>query len=191
MKKRLLGIVLIFLIGYLVRYGLDSYYEKTQYGVGQGSVTEYTDGTRVGRELNYAPNVAEDHPLLTAFTEWDEEAEVLVACEEDLTNDGVKDLAVIYTTAVDDEHVTASNRGKHRHTRLAVVIGSEDASTPEFTEPVPAPVENQKIQFKNIDQQDEIEFVVQGSKNGKVGYGIFRVEDKAVINLFGEGMEEC
>ena len=36
-----------------------------------------------------------------------------------------------------------------------------------------------------------MEFVLQGQKGNKVGYGIYRVVDNAPMNLFGEGMEDC
>ena len=119
------------------------------------------------------------------------EASVLLACEEDLTNDGLKDLVVIFATTEDDEHVGTENLGRHKHIRLTVAIDSGDGVNYEFTEPIPAPVENQKIQFQNIDKKDEIEFVLQGQKDNKVGYGIFRVVEGETVNLFGEGMEDC
>ena len=45
--------------------------------------------------------------------------------------------------------------------------------------------------FLNITKEEQNEFIVQGQKNNKVGYGIFRVVEGSVVNLFGEGMEEC
>ena len=156
-----------------------------------GEVNVYSDGERVGRGLSYAENVPEDHPILGAFCEEYPEAEVLVACEEDLTDDGLKDLVVISATTEDDEHVGSENLGRHKHIRLTVAVDSGDGKVYQFTDPIPAPVENQKIQFQNIDKKDEIEFVLQGQKDNKVGYGIFRVVEGETVNLFGEGMEDC
>lgn len=184
-------LVVVILAGFLIRGKLDEVYEKKQVTAEPGKVTEYTDGTRVGRELTYAENVPEDNKILQVFKAQYPDAEVLVACEEDLTNDDLKDLVVVYTIEEDDIHEGVTDLGNHRHVRLMVVVDSGDGMNYEFTEPIPAPVENQKIQFQNIDKKDEIEFVLQGQKNNKVGYGIFRVADGKTINLFGEGMEDC
>lgn len=191
MKKKIIALAVVVLIGFLIRGKLDEVYDNRQVEVESGKVTEYTDGERVGRELNYAPNVSDDNKILQAFRNEYPTAEVLVACEEDLTNDGLKDLVVVYTIEADDVHEGVTDLGNHRHVRLTVAVDSGDGDHYEFTEPISAPVENQKIQFQNIDKKDEIEFVLQGQKNNKVGYGIFRVADGKTINLFGEGMEDC
>ena len=190
-KAKILGIVLVVFAGFLLRGRLDGLYEKQQTRQGVGEVNVYSDGERVGRGLSYAENVPEDHPILGAFCEEYPEAEVLVACEEDLTDDGLKDLVVIFATTEDDEHVGSENLGRHKHIRLTVAVDSGDGKVYQFTDPIPAPVENQKIQFQNIDKKDEIEFVLQGQKDNKVGYGIFRVVEGETVNLFGEGMEDC
>ncbi|MCI8885829.1 MAG: hypothetical protein HFG87_07580 [Dorea sp.] len=190
-KAKILVIVLVVFAGFLLRGRLDGLYEKQQTRQGVGEVNVYSDGERVGRGLSYAENVPEDHPILGAFCEEYPEAEVLVACEEDLTDDGLKDLVVIFATTEDDEHVGSENLGRHKHIRLTVAVDSGDGKVYQFTDPIPAPVENQKIQFQNIDKKDEIEFVLQGQKDNKVGYGIFRVVEGETVNLFGEGMEDC
>ena len=41
------------------------------------------------------------------------------------------------------------------------------------------------------DDKDEIELVLSGSKNGNVGYAIYRLENKKLVDLFGEGMNAC
>lgn len=186
-----LAFVFVILAGFFIRGKLDGLYEKQQTREGAGEVNLYSDGGRVGRSLSYAENVSEDNRILRAFYDEHPEAEVLVACEEDLTDDGLKDLVVIYATTEDDVHVGPENQGKHKHIRLTVAIDSGDGKRYEFTEPIPAPVENQKIQFQNIDKKDEIEFVLQGQKENKVGYGIYRVVGGETVNLFGEGMEDC
>lgn len=190
-KAKILIIVLVVFAGFLLRGRLDGLYEKQQTRQGAGEVNVYSDGERVGRGLSYAENVPEDHPILRAFYEEYPETEVLVACEEDLTDDGLKDLVVIFATTEDDEHVGSENLGRHKHIRLTVAVDSGDGTVYQFTDPIPAPVENQKIQFQNIDKKDEIEFVLQGQKDNKVGYGIFRVVEGKTVNLFGEGMEDC
>ena len=61
----------------------------------------------------------------------------------------------------------------------------------DFSDPIPSPVENQKIQFKNIDKEGEIEIIITGEKKGAVGYAIYRMIDGQPVDLFGEGMEDC
>jgi hypothetical protein len=56
---------------------------------------------------------------------------------------------------------------------------------------VPAPVSNQVITFKDIDDKPPLEFIVQGMKGSNLGYAIYRVEGSILENLFGEGMEDC
>ena len=60
-----------------------------------------------------------------------------------------------------------------------------------YSEPIPGPIENQQIQFKDIDKEGPIEFIVSGEKNGAVGYAIYRMIDGQPIDLFGEGMADC
>lgn len=188
--KLLLAVLAVF-SGFLIRGKLDSLYDRQQTRQGSGEVNVYSDGERVGRTLAYAENVPENHPILQAFHREYPEADVLVACEEDLTDDGWKDLVVIFATEEEDEHVGSKVQGKHKHIRLTVAVDTGDGANYQFTDPIPAPVENQKIQFQNIDQKDEIEFVLQGQKDHKVGYGIYRIVEGETVNLFGEGMEDC
>ena len=159
--------------------------------IGKGEVQFYDGQGRVGRELNYAESVPEDNPILQIFKATFPEVKVLLACEEDLTNDGCKDLIVIFNTPEEDEHIAYSTKVDGGYVRMSIALDSGDGVNYEFTDPIPAPVENQRIKFQNVDKTDELEFVLQGQKGAKVGYGIYRVMDGAPINLFGEGLEEC
>lgn len=47
------------------------------------------------------------------------------------------------------------------------------------------------IQFKNIDEEAEMEFIVSGEKDGAAGYAIYRMIDGQPMDLFGDGMEDC
>ena len=189
LKGKIVLIVCILLAGIIIRQSLENLYEEKQ--VQNGTVTTYEDGSRVGRSLSYAETVPEDNKILQAFYEQFPTATMLVACEEDLTNDGKKDLVVIYNTPEEDEASKNTALVNGGHIRLTVMIDLGDGEAYEHTEPIPAPVENQKIQFQNIDKADEMEFVLQGQKGAKVGYGIFRVIEGKAVNLFGEGIEEC
>lgn len=130
---------------------------------------------RNGRE--YAPMVAEDHPLYQRYIAEHPEKKILLACVGDLTNDGVDELVVIYRASADGACET-------------VVLVNENGDYYETT-PTPAPREYQKMRFFNMDKKDVLELLVTGSKDGEVGYAIYRIIDRELIDFFGEGMEDC
>ncbi|MFV3014058.1 Cys-Cys-COOH (seleno)protein SaoC [Clostridium botulinum] len=102
--------------------------------------------------------------------------EVLKCAEKDLNNDNKLDLIVIY---------------KEDNDKNSMVVVLSDKEKYKITNEVSAPIENQKIEFKDIDKKPPIEFVVSGSKNGSFGYAIYRIEKGKIINLFGEDMKDC
>lgn len=102
--------------------------------------------------------------------------EIILAAQADLNMDGKEDAVIIY------KETESSNK-----MRAVITHGSGYY----LTEPVPAPMENQEIKFKDIDEKDEMEFIVSGEKNGNVGFAIFRIEGLKAVDLFGEGMESC
>lgn len=182
-------VVVVVLIGFSVRTYLEKVYKDSQRE--EGTVQFFDDGTRVGRELDYAPKVEDDNKILQAFKAIYPDATVLVACEEDLTDDGLDDLVVIYNTQEADEYSETTTLINGGYVRMVVGIDSGDSENYTFSDPVPAPVENQKIKFQNVDKEAEMEFILQGQKGSKVGYGIYRVIDGALVNLFAEGLQEC
>lgn len=127
------------------------------------------------REQVFAPMVPADDSALLRFQEQFPERRVALACGEDVTNDGHRDLLVIYTEG--------------DLTRFVTAIADGDGYL--FTDPIPAPVENQGIQFKNIDKKDEMEFIISGEKKGAAGYAIYRIIDGQPKDLFGDGMNDC
>lgn len=187
---RALLVVLVLAIGFTIRTELEQLYNRQQ-AVGQGSSSFDKEGNRAGREIDYAENVPEDHKILMKFKELFPKAKILVACEEDLTNDGCKDLVVVFNNPEPDEFSSYTQLMDGGYIRLAVMIDSGDGENYECSTPTPAPVENQRIKFQNIDEQEEIEFILQGQKGSKVGYGIFRVMEGEPISLFDQGFEEC
>ena len=137
--------------------------------VASACVQEESGQTDIGVEKGNA--------LLLHFEEKNPGEKVIKCGYEDVTDDGIKDLVVIY-------NVKAGKNG------MKVVVGSEDGKY-NITGEVPAPADDQDIQFKNIDEKGEVELIISGSKNGNVGYAIFRIENMEIINIFGEGMEDC
>ena len=191
-KGKAILIVVVLLAGFFIRTQLDHLYDVLN-NIGTGEVTTYDGETagRVGRELDYAENVPEDHKIVLKFKELYPDARILVACEEDLTNDGCKDLVLVINNPHKDEHSAATQFTDGGYIRLCVMVDSGDGENYECSELIPAPVENQRIKFQNIDEMEEIEFILQGQKGSKVGYGIFRVMEGEPVSLFDQGMEEC
>ena len=94
----------------------------------------------------------------------------------DLNNDGRQDVVVIYRIAKDANRM-----------RVILDLGDKYSDTNE----VPAPLYDQSIVFRDIDKKPPLEFIVQGRKGAKIGYAIFRIENNQLIDIFGEGMEDC
>ncbi|MBQ0059727.1 MAG: hypothetical protein KBS83_07270 [Lachnospiraceae bacterium] len=124
----------------------------------------------------YAEMVRDNDPLLVEFRQRHPERTVLLACSEDITNDGKRDLVVI--SQLDDANTTIA------------LIDDGNGGFIE-TEPVPAPKENQHIRFMNIDKLGAIETLITGEKNGQVGYAVYRIMDDRMVDLYRDGMEEC
>ncbi|MEG1411232.1 MAG: Cys-Cys-COOH (seleno)protein SaoC [Terrisporobacter sp.] len=102
--------------------------------------------------------------------------EIISYGEEDINEDKRKDLVVVY-------------KKDNKSNEMVVIINEKDNIY--MTAPTPAPKEDVVIEFRNIDDKNPMEIVISGSKNGNVGYGIYRLENKKLLNLFGEKMEAC
>jgi len=170
MKKKTIKLLIYCVVAALLMTGLaflrDFLQEKDEVAETQ---------SRNGRE--YAPMVEEDHPLYQRYIAEHPEQKIFLACVGDLTNDGVDELVVIYLAGKDGSCET-------------VVLVNENGTYYE-TPPTPAPREYQKMRFFNMDKKDVLELLVTGSKDGEVGYAIYRIIDRELINFFGEGMEDC
>lgn len=116
-----------------------------------------------------------DNKLFIDFKDTHKGAKIIMCEYGDVTNDELKDLIVIYE---EDKNI-----------RLIVAVDGKNEI--RYTNVVPAPLENQSIKLKNVDEKDQVEFIVSGSKKGVMGYGIFRVENMKIVDIFGEGMESC
>lgn len=112
--------------------------------------------------------------LFNLFTDKYKECIPITCKKGDVTNDGLEDLIIIYKSG--------------ENIRMRVLIDGKEVI---FTEEVPAPIENQTIEFKDIDNKNEVEFIVKGSKRSNIGYAIYRIIDNEIKDLFGEGMNEC
>ncbi len=124
----------------------------------------------------YNTEVAEDDPLLQHFAITHPGKEVIICARSDLNGDNTEDLVVIYQ----------ESKGKNM---MLVVL--DFAGEYLCTNEVPAPVSNQQIQLKDIDDKPPMEFIVHGMKGASVGYAIFRVEGTKLEDIFGENMKDC
>lgn len=163
---RAVGIIIVAVI---VAFGAKLYFDKKE----ELKKEEQALGNR---EKVFAPMAAEDNAILQYFKEKFPERKVILACEEDITDDQLKDLLVIYK--------------ENDLTRIIAICDNGD-DTYYISPEVPAPVENQTIRYKNIDKEAEIEFIISGEKKGAVGYAIYRMIDGEIKDLFGENMEDC
>lgn len=163
-NKKLLLKILAFVMAVVVLAGL------REYLLVKDEEQESSSG------VQYAPMVKENHPLLKEFCSRYPDRTVLLACAEDITDDGIEDIVVI------------SQKNKDIETIVLYTMGSGELLE---TPPILAPRENQHIRFFDMDKAAEIETLITGEKNGQVGYAIYRIMDGEMINLFGEGMEDC
>lgn len=114
--------------------------------------------------------------LLQYFEQTYPGLELIKIARKDLNGDGRDDLIVMYRLSGDKNMM-----------RVILDLGDGFLATNE----VPAPIEDQIIQFRDIDKKPPMEFIVQGSKGSKSGFAVFRIENHRLVDLFGEGMEDC
>lgn len=120
-----------------------------------------------------------NHPFLKKYQKEFENRTIIRAGQEDVNNDGKKDLVVVYNTKGDEKN-------------YSIVLIYKDEKDYILSKTAVAPRENVEIKFKNIDDKDNIEFIISGSKNGNYGYAIYRLEeDLEIRDLFSEDMDNC
>lgn len=125
------------------------------------------------QEINL-PDVNKEY--LNYFKENAKYEKILIYTQQDINNDKVDDLLVVY------------KKDKNHNEMVGIISDNENVY---MTEPIRAPIEDIVIEFKNIDDKDEMELILSGSKNGNIGYAIYRLENKKLVDLFGEGMNSC
>ncbi len=117
-----------------------------------------------------------EHVLYAHFLAAYGDKKPLLTEVNDLNNDGREDLIVIYQ----DTPVT----------NKMIAIWEEEGRT-LISEPTPAPVDNYRLEWRDIDDKPPVELIVSGSKGVNVSYAIYRWQKGEFFNLFAEGMEGC
>lgn len=105
-------------------------------------------------------------------------AHVVTCAEADVTDDGITELIVVYGLRSAPDQMFM----------CLVFAGGEELT---LSNVMPAPIENQRIRFRDIDTKPPLEFIVMGSKGIYSGFAIYRVTDGIVEDLFDDGMEGC
>lgn len=129
-----------------------------------------------GQEEETVAAIDTGHFYYKHFSVAFEDKKPLLTGVNDINNDGLEDLIVIY------QDTSTTNK--------MIAIWEEEGNV-IISEPTPAPVENYRIEWKDIDDKAPIELIVSGAKGVNVGYAIYRWEKGNFVNLFGEGMEDC
>lgn len=113
---------------------------------------------------------------LEHFKRQNPERDIIKWVEADLNDDGRRDCIILYRLSEDMN-------------MMRVILDLESGYLD--TNEVPAPISDQVIQLRDIDRKPPLEFIVQGTKGAKMGFAVFRIEDNRIVDLFGEGMEDC
>lgn len=117
-----------------------------------------------------------EHVLYEHFLAAYGDKKPLLTGVNDINNDGREDLIVIY------RDTSATNK---------MIAIWEETGRVAISQPTPAPIENCRIEWRNIDDKAPIELIISGSKGVNVGYAIYRWENGIFVDLFGEGMADC
>ncbi|EEX48746.1 hypothetical protein JonanDRAFT_0584 [Jonquetella anthropi DSM 22815] len=114
--------------------------------------------------------------LIERFQECVPDREILLTLAGDCNADGIEDLVVMYR----------ENENENR--MVAVYSSNGNFLVSEWTR---APLENYRMQWRDIDERPPVELLVSGQKGIHIGFAVFRFVEGKWISLFGEGMEDC
>jgi len=145
-------------------------------GIAAGGCGKTAVNEKKQSDQSSVSETGEPSPCLRYFLSVQQDREVIKCARADLNGDNVEDLVVIY-------------RESEERNNMLVVLDIKGGY--QCTNEVPAPVSNQVITFKDIDDKPPLEFIVQGMKGANIGYAIYRVDGTKLEDLFGEGMKDC
>lgn len=119
---------------------------------------------------------AQGVPALEYWQEHYPDYPIIKWAQGDMTDNGREDTIIIFKV-------------DHKKNSMVAVLDYPDGY--QMTEETPAPIENQTIEFLDFDDTPPTELVISGSKDGNVGYAIYRIIDSELINLFSQDMDVC
>lgn len=124
-----------------------------------------------------------------------QQPQAVVVCwgRGDLNHDGAEETVIIYGLPRKNKLPDAVQNNEQ------IMLGSERwmmvvqkiSGTYRLSGAVRAPVSNQTIEFKDIDNKLPMEVIISGSKGSNTGYAVYRLNDGKMVDLFGEGMDRC
>ena len=117
-----------------------------------------------------------EHPLYARFQQAYPDKKALLSLAGDCNDDGREDLIIVYRESASENKL------------VAVYSHGDDYL---ITEPIAAPVEHCRLEWKNIDERPPVELLVSGQKGIYIGYAVFRLVEGRWVSLFGDGMENC
>ncbi|MEN6351692.1 MAG: Cys-Cys-COOH (seleno)protein SaoC [Syntrophomonas sp.] len=112
----------------------------------------------------------------------------------DLNNDGVPETVIIYGLPKKETRSSEAVRNKGEvllDSQRWMTLVQEVSGAYCQSAPVRAPVSNQTIEFKDIDNKAPLEVIISGSKGSNTGYAVYRLIEGKMVDLFGEGMDRC
>lgn len=115
-------------------------------------------------------------PAIDYWRETYKDNELILWDQEDLTDNGRMDTVILFSVGP-------------RQNQMVVVMDQGDGYL--ITEPIPAPVENQVIDFIDFDNEPPNELYISGSKGPHVGHAIYRIVDGELVDLFSMDMTLC
>ena len=127
----------------------------------------------------YDNPISDEHPALAWFEQTYENKAPFLAFAGDLTGNGLEDIIILY------------HEGGVRDICWMTVAEQKTAGIYSALESVRAPVENQRIRVFDMDCEPPQEYMISGEKEGKLGFAIYRIIEGELVNLFGDGMDEC
>lgn len=117
-----------------------------------------------------------EHPLYSYFLKAYPDKKALLSLAGDCNDDGIEDLIIVYRESASEN-------------KLVAIYSQGDGYL--LTEPIPAPLEHCRLEWKDIDERPPLELLVSGQKGIYIGYAVFRLVDGRWVSLFGDGMEKC
>ena len=122
------------------------------------------------------PGETTPSPLVSYWQQRNPGSQLVKWADGDLNGDSRQDAVIIY-------------RVGGNKCQLAAVLDLAEGI--RVTEPLPAPVSDQVVSIGGAGNRGVNEVIVSGKKDGAYGYAIYALEQGRLVNVYGEGMDQC